>query len=92
MAVRYPRPSRNDLFALMLAAEERCPLLTGDKDLKEAAHAENLEVHGTLWLVNEMVRTKKISVAVAQRAYHRMKIRGRRLPWDDAEALLKTFD
>jgi hypothetical protein len=32
LAGRYPRPSRNDLFALMLAAEERCPLLTGDKD------------------------------------------------------------
>jgi hypothetical protein len=92
LAARYPRPGRNDLFALVLAAGETCPLLTGDKDLKAAAEAENVEVQGTLWLVSEMIRTGKISVAVAQGAYHRMKSQGRRLPWDTAEAMLKEFE
>src|SRR5471030_1627736 len=32
LAAQYPRPGRNDLFALVLAENEECPLLTGDKD------------------------------------------------------------
>jgi len=92
LAIQYPRPGRNDLFALVLAANEECPLLTGDKDLKAAAEAEDVEVRGTLWLVNEMVRAGKISVVVAKGAYQRMKAQGRRLPWDIAEAMLKEFE
>ena len=30
LAAHYPRPGRIDLFALVLAANEECPLLTGD--------------------------------------------------------------
>jgi hypothetical protein len=92
LAAQYPRPSRNDLFALVLAAKEDCPLLTGDKDLKLAADAENVEVRGTLWLVNEMVRTGKISVNVARGAYQRMRALGRRLPWELAESGLQEIE
>lgn len=92
LAVRYPRPGRNDLFALALAAEEKCPLLTGDKALKAAAESEGVEVRGTLWLVNEMVQTRKITVQVARGAYQRMQAQGRRLPWDIAEEMLMKLD
>lgn len=89
LAVQYSRPGRNDLFALVLAASENCPLLTGDKNLRAAAENENIETRGTLWLVHEMVRTGKISVHVARGAYLRMRARGRRLPWDLAELGLR---
>ena len=92
LAAQYPRPGRNDLFALVLAANEKCPLLTGDKDLKAAAETENIDVRGTLWLVNEMVRTEKITVHVARGAYQRMRAQGRRLPWDIAEQLLTELE
>ena len=92
LAAQYPRPSRNDLFALVLAAKEDCALLTGDKDLKLAADTENVEVRGTLWLVNEMVRTGKISVNVARGAYQRMRLHGSRLPWDIADKMLTELD
>jgi len=32
----YPRTSLNDLFALALAKQESCPLVTGDGALREA--------------------------------------------------------
>ncbi len=48
LAKRHVRPSRNDLFALLLAQIEKCPLLTGDKHLKIAAENEKIEVRGTL--------------------------------------------
>jgi predicted nucleic acid-binding protein len=92
LAKQYTRPGRNDLFALVLAANEACPLLTGDKDLKAAAENENVEVRGTLWLVAEMVRTRKITVQVARNAYQRMRVSGRRLPWDLAEQLLTALE
>jgi predicted nucleic acid-binding protein len=92
LAVLYPRPGRNDLFALVLAASEECPLLTGDKDLKAAAENENVEARGTLWLVHEMVRTGKITVQVARGAYQRMRAHGRRLPWELAELGLREIE
>jgi predicted nucleic acid-binding protein len=91
-ATQYPRPGRNDLFALVLAASEECPLLTGDKDLKAAAESENVEVRGTLWLINEMVQTGKITVHVARNAYQLMRAHGRRLPWDMAEQMLAALE
>ncbi|NVM78060.1 putative nucleic acid-binding protein [Duganella sp. SG902] len=92
LSQRYRRPSRNDLFALVLAASEACPLLTGDRDLRAAAESEGVDVFGTLWLVTEMVRTQKISAHVARAAYQRMRDSGRRLPWDEAERLLAGLD
>ncbi len=38
--------SRQDMFALVLAATDGCLLLTGDKDLKAAAEIESVEVRG----------------------------------------------
>jgi predicted nucleic acid-binding protein len=92
LAGQYKRPGRYDLFALVLAAEENCPLLTGDKDLKAAAESEHVEVRGTLWLVEEMVRAGKISVQIARNAYLRMQVHGRRLPWKQAEDRLALLD
>src|SRR5829696_7182810 len=37
LAARYLRPSRADLFALVLARREGAALLTGDRHLREAA-------------------------------------------------------
>ena len=92
LAAKYPRPGRNDLFALALAEKETCPLLTGDKALKMAAESENVEVRGTLWLVSVMVRAGTITVHVARAAFQKMRAQGRRLPWDTAEKMLAELD
>lgn len=77
----YPLPSRNDLFALSLAKQEQCALLTGDKDLTKAARQEKVPVHGSLWLVEEMVFTNRITKKAAAAAYEAMRQSGSRLPW-----------
>lgn len=89
---RYNKASRNDCFALALAVQEKCPLLTGDKALKKAAEAEAVMVKGTLWLVDLMVRQNLIDTAQAREAYLRMKDAGRRLPWHVAEAMLVEIE
>ncbi len=53
-AKRYLRLSNNDCFALALAKTGDNTLLTSDHALRRAAAEENVEVHGHLWLVDEM--------------------------------------
>lgn len=85
MAERYDSVSRNDLMALGLARQERCPLLTGDRHLRGVSEQEAVEVHGTLWLVEEMVAAGLLSADDAKEAYGRMRQEGRRLPWREIE-------
>jgi len=88
----YAKPGRNDLFALALAEAEKCPLLTGDAALRQAAETEQVEVKGTVWLISEMVREQRITVAVARAALHKMRGNGRRLPWEVAEQILEALE
>ena len=59
---QYKKPSRNDCFALALAKQEQCPLLTGDRDLRKAAENENITVMGTIWIVTQLVHHQVLSV------------------------------
>lgn len=91
LAARYRRASRNDCLALALAQQEKCPLLTGDKRLREAAQAEKVEVKGTLWLVEMLVHHEFLSVTQAKRALKSMQTSGRRLPWNMAADMLDVM-
>ena len=52
---RHARLKLNDCFALVLAEEiEDCILLTSDNPLRRVAEAIGIEVHGVLWIVDEM--------------------------------------
>jgi predicted nucleic acid-binding protein len=77
----YRRPSRIDLLALALAEFQRCPLITGDRHLRAAAEAEQVEVHGTLWVMAQVVAAGSATPAHARVAYAAMRDQGRRLPW-----------
>lgn len=81
LAARHRRPGRIDLLALALAQQEGCPLLTGDGDLRDAAEAEGVEVHGTLWVGELLVKAGLVSAAELRAAYLAMRIALRRLPW-----------
>jgi hypothetical protein len=83
--------SINDLLALALARQEECPLLTGDGRLRMAGRTEGVDVHGTLWLVEQMVRARTITVKQAESGYVKMREAGRRLPWDDVDLQLRTL-
>ena len=91
LADQYRKPSRNDLLALALAEYENCPLLTGDRYLREAAEDEGVNVKGTIWLIEQMVKYGKITVEVAEQAYGTMKNSNRRLPWNSVEQSLQEL-
>lgn len=91
LASRYRKPSRLDLAALAAAEQAGCPLLTGDRNLRFAAEAEGVEVHGTLWLAERLVVDRVVSVEALRLAYANMRAYGRRLPWLEVEQQLRRL-
>lgn len=86
---KYSGVSSNDLAALSLAQQETVPLLTGDGKLRQVCLEENVELHGTVWLVGEMLSAKLISAKQARIAYDLMEADGSRLPRNEIDKQLK---
>ncbi len=84
--------SRNDLFALALARQEDCLLLTGDSRLRILAEEEGCQVHGTIWLIGELVQAGRVRLPRVKRAYDAMRAAGRRLPQAEIEAQLRELE
>jgi predicted nucleic acid-binding protein len=76
----HRRLSISDLSALILAEEMRTVLLTNDGLLRKLAARRNIEIHGTLWLLDEMVKLKLITPQCASGALKIMLQKGSRLP------------
>jgi len=93
LSVKYEKSGagRNDLLALALASQEKCPLLTGDSRLRKVCEDQKMDVHGTIWLVGQMIEQKIIGIAAARSAYRAMREARRRLPWDEVEKQLESF-
>lgn len=88
---QYQQPSLNDVFALALAKQENCPLLTGDRQLRKSAENEAVIVKGTLWLIEQLVIHQQLSKAQANIAYDEMEKQGRRLPFKLARERLSEL-
>lgn len=92
LIVRYRKTgaSSNDLLALALAWQEQTTLLTGDGKLRIVAEKENIEFHGTLWLMEQLMEAGILTVQQAAAAYDGMKAARSRLPWDEVEQQLRA--
>ena len=88
---RYRKPSRYDCLALAAAMQEECPLITCDKALRKAAQQENVEIRGTLWIIDELVKHQHINKQQAKKAFEDMKDAGSRLPWNEVEKFLNRI-
>ncbi|AHX12015.1 hypothetical protein CH75_24025 [Dyella jiangningensis] len=89
--VRYRRVSFNDLFALALARSLGCVLLSGDGALRDVAQIEQVEIRGTLWLIDLMLEAGLVTLERVTAAYEAMRRDGSRLPWNDVEAQLRRW-
>jgi len=91
LAARYPAPSRVDLFALVLAKVRGGVLLTGDAHLRKVAEKEKVPVHGTLWILDELVQKRIVTPRKAAQALEKMRAKGSRLPRAECEQRLKRW-
>lgn len=92
MAARYRNPSRCDLFALVQAKEEGSVLLTDDGPLRKAACAEGVEVHGTLWVLDQMLTYGVIDKPRAAKGLRLMVEKGRRFPEREVKRRLRLWE
>ena len=88
---KYRGTCTNDLFALVLAKALNATLLTGDGKLRQAADHEKVLVHGTLWMLDEMIRNRVIAPARAADALQKMLDAGSRLPKDEVNHRLRIW-
>ncbi len=84
----HKKAGLNDLLALALAKQESCPILTGDRFLREAAEIENVEVRGTLWLMERLFNHQLLDENALTSSYKKMLAGGRRLPRRDIDEQL----
>ena len=54
-----------DLSVIYLAIREEAMVLSGDRLLRNTAEARHIEVHGTLWIMDELVKASILKPAVA---------------------------
>ncbi len=91
LSAKYGKPSRNDLFALTIAKSRGLILLSGDKDLRSAAKKEKVEVHGTIWILDQLVAEAIITQSAAAKALEEMLKAGARLPDDECQDRLTRW-
>lgn len=84
-------PGINDLLALILAKQHECPLLSGDKRLRSLAERDfsTVEVKGTIWLVEELIGEKLLTIDQAEQAFQSMNDAGSRLPKAEISRMLR---
>jgi hypothetical protein len=87
---KYTGPSTNDLFSLLLAKRNSCPIIKGDNALRNAAKKEGVAVHGLLWLIDAMVNSKIITGIQAD-ALKSTIAAGSWLPKKECEERLKKW-
>lgn len=77
---QYPRLSVPDLFAFFLAQDLGAMLLTGDARLRTLGTSQGLIVHGTLWVLDELVARQALATQEALAALEMILLFGARLP------------
>jgi rRNA-processing protein FCF1 len=77
-----------DVSCYQLAQQTKHPLLTGDGRLRKQAKTDGLQVHGALWLLDQLLAHQTIKPKVAAKALQRMMDTGSRLPEVECEKRL----
>lgn len=81
-----------DLSCYQLAQQTGHALLTGDGRLRKQAKADGLQVHGALWLLDQMVMHQIIEPKNAATSLQSMLDSGAWLPMDDSQKRLTLWN
>ena len=81
----------NDCSVLFLAVKLDAMLISGDKALRKAGRARYVEVHGTLWIMDQLVESKVMSGAIAATKLEHLLSLERYLPQEECQVRLKQW-
>ncbi len=80
-----------DKTVLWKSHQLKCPLLTGDKKLRNEAEDLKIEVHGSIWVVIELVEKEIISNTKGAELLDKLKLINSSLPHDEIDKLIKRL-
>lgn len=84
-------PSLADISCYYLASERGWLLLTGDGALRKAGMAADMEVRGTLWLMDQLYEYDQMGGEVLADALKKILDSGGRLPEKECKARIETW-
>ena len=88
---KYTKPSLTDIFGLVVAKRNNAILLTGDGSLRKSAAKENVEVKGTLWIMDEMIKHDILDKEYAAKSLNKILVEGAYLPKSECQKRLKQW-
>ena len=80
LSAQYLGLSVADISALVVAKNRGLTLLTGDRSLRKVAESESVPVHGTIWILNQIVLYGIITPDRADKSLDIMRQSGSWLP------------
>jgi len=81
-----------DKSVIWKSLQIKCPMLTGDKKMKEVAESLGLEVHGSIWIIDELIANKLITRVKAISLLKQLLLTNSRLPKEEIEKRINRLN
>lgn len=91
MELTYTNRSIADKTALFKAVQMRCMLLTCDDKLKKEANKHELEVHGSIWVIDQLAEKEIIDKQRVVKVIEALKITNAWLPVEELDKRLNKY-
>ncbi|MCX7028133.1 MAG: hypothetical protein NT061_11795 [Spirochaetes bacterium] len=88
---RCTRLSLADCSVLYHAAKVNGIVISGDGKLRKEAMARHMEVHGTPWILSQLVESSGVSISIAIEKLERLMEMNPRLPHKECQKLLDAW-
>jgi predicted nucleic acid-binding protein len=82
---------RGEVEAVVQASELGAIVVVDDLWGRKLAKRDDLEVHGTLWVLERFHELELLSSTALRESFVSLRLRGTRLPWDIVNTLLLQF-
>ncbi|MCE1199019.1 MAG: hypothetical protein LWW85_08635 [Marinilabiliales bacterium] len=80
-----------DKTVLWKSHQLKCPLLTGDKKLRNEAIDLKIEVHGSIWVIIKLIERSIVSSSKGVELLEKLKLFNDSLPHDEIDKLIKKY-
>ena len=84
-------PGITDCSVLLLAMKRDAMLLSGDGALRKDAQVRQVEVHGTIWIFDELIENTLLKPIIAARKLENLLLNNRFLPLEVCEKRIESW-
>ncbi len=81
-----------DKSVIWKSLQLKCPMLTGDRKMREVAEKMGLEVHGSIWIIDELIGNNLISTEKARILLEQLQLTDSWLPKDEIEKRINKLN